>query len=239
MKNVKIDEKSKFLSAVFLVIVLIGVAFFLGYRKFEDKATIYNNDNANLEARIDELKMYYETEEQNLADTEKMTNEIKDIFSNYVADARFEDGIYEAFNLYGGSSNTLSLERIVFSERTVIRDIPQEVVSAAQIEDYNNQITFYSFDVNYDGVVSYDGLKSMVREISSGEYNLSIAKMRYEINESAYINGTTGLSFYYITGAGLDYQEPPVSAYETGLESLFGIGGANIGTEEETADTEG
>ncbi len=30
MKNVKIDEKSKFLSAVFLVIVFIGVAFFLG-----------------------------------------------------------------------------------------------------------------------------------------------------------------------------------------------------------------
>ena len=239
MKNIKIDEKSKFLSAVFLMVVFIGVAFFLGYRNFENKAQAYKVDNGNLEARIAELETYYKTEEKNLADTERMTGEIKDILSNYVADARFEDGIFEAFNLYGGSQNSLVLDKIVFSSRDVIQDIPQEVVAAAQMEEYQDRISFNRFNVSYDGQVSYDGLKSMVREIASGEYNLSIAKMRYEINESAYINGSTGLSFYYITGAGLDYQEPPVSAYETGLESLFGIGGANIGTEEETADTEG
>ena len=238
MKNIKIDEKSKFLSAVFLCVVFIGVAFFLGYRKFEDKAAAYNIDNSNLEARIAELETYYKTEEANLADTEKMTTEIKDILSVYVSDARFEDGIYEAFNLYGGSQNTLTLEKIVFGNRVVIRDIPQETVAAAQIEGYEDAITFYSFDVNYDGVVSYDGLKSMVREIASGEYNLSIAKMKYEINESAYIKGTAGLSFYYVAGAGLDYKEPPVSSYETGLESLFGIGGADITTAEEDAAAE-
>ena len=103
MKNIKIDEKSKFLSAVFLMVVFIGVAFFLGYRNFESKAHAYNVDNGNLEARIAELETYYETKEKNLEDTERMTKEIKDILSNYVADARFEDGIYEAFNLYGGS----------------------------------------------------------------------------------------------------------------------------------------
>ncbi len=236
MKNIKIDEKSKFLSAVFLMVVFIGVAFFLGYRKFESKAQAYKVDNGNLEARIAELETYYETEEKNLADTERMTKEIKDILSNYVADARFEDGIYEAFNLYGGSQNSLVLDKIVFSSRDVIQDIPQEVVAAAQMEEYQDGISFNRFNVSYDGQVSYDGLKSMVREIASGAYNLSIAKMSYEINPSANVQGTTSLSFYYVDGAGLDYQEPSVSAFETGLESLFGIGGADIGTEDEDAE---
>ena len=93
MKNVKIDEKSKFLSAVLLSIVLIGVAFFLGYRKFEDKATEFENENVALEQRIKSLEQYYITEEQNRKDTETMTKAIADVFKNYPGDARFEDGI--------------------------------------------------------------------------------------------------------------------------------------------------
>lgn len=236
MKNIKIDEKSKFLSAVFIMVVFVGVAFFLGYRNFENKASALNVDNGNLEARIAELETYYLTEEQNKADTEKMTNEIRDILSNYVGDARFEDGIYEAFNLYGGSENSLILEKIVFANREVVQDIPGEVVAAAQIEGFENGISFNRFNVSYDGQVSYDGLKSMVREIASGYYNLSIAKMTYEINPSVNIEGTASLSFYYVDGAGLDYQEPSVAAYDIGLESLFGISGATITTEEEAAE---
>ena len=235
MKNIKIDEKSKFLTTVFLMVVLIGVAFFLGYRNLESKADAFEVDNGNLRNRISELETYYLTEEQNKADTEKMTKEIKDILSNYVADARYEDGIFEAFNLYGASDETLVLEKIIFAEKETVREIPMETVTAAQIEDYTTAINFKRFDVTYDGIVSYDGLKSMVREISSGDYNLSIARMHYKITENATIQGSSGLSFYYVTGAGLDYQEPPTSAYETGLESLFGIGGAYISTEEDEA----
>lgn len=235
MKNIKIDEKSKFLTTVFLMVVLVGVSFFLGYRNFESKANAFNIDNDNLRNRISELETYYLTEEQNKADTEKMTKEIHDILSNYVADARYEDGIFEAFNLYGASDETLALEKIIFATKETVKEIPIETVTAAQIEDYTAAINFRRFDVTYDGVVSYDGLKSMVREISSGDYNLSIAKMHYKITENATIQGTAGLSFYYVTGANLDYQEPPTAAYETGLESLFGIGGANITNEEDEA----
>ena len=224
MKNVKIDEKSKFYTAVLLVIVFICVAFFLGYKKFEDKATALNGQNANLETRIAELKQYYDTEQKNKEDTARMAGEIADVLLMYAGDARYEDGIYEAFNLYGASDNTLVLKKMVFAGTDTYRTIPGEtVIAALDDEAYSSDIAFCGFNVNYSGIVEYEGLKGMVEEISTGNYNLGIVKMKYSVNEENYIEGTTNLAFYYVTGAGLDYQQPPYEEYETGVENLFGV----------------
>ena len=223
MKNVKIDEKSKFLSAVLLSILLVGIAFFFGYKKLEEKANTLNAENTSLENRIKSLEAYYLTEEQNKKDTETMTAEIKDIFSHYAGEVRYEDGIYEAFNLRGGSDNTFTLESIGFSGNTSIKRISSETVNAAQIEGFDKEISFNKFDVSYIGNITYEGLKSMVREIANGDYNLAIGQMSYSILPSGDIEGSALLSFYSVTGAGCPYTEPPVSSYDTGIDNLFGV----------------
>ena len=233
MKKVKLDEKSKFLSTVLVCVVLIGVAFILGYRKLEDKATAVNNDNAALESRIKSLEMYYVAEEQNKKDTESMTAEISQIFSKYPGDARFEDGIYEAFNLYGASMNTLEFESIGFSDTKSVKDIPVDTVAAAGIEGYDSAISFNQFDVIYRGKITYEGLKGTVEEICGGDYNLSIGLMSYQVDEDGFINGSTMVSFYSVDGAGCEYTEPPVRDYATGLANLFGVSGPVFESEEE------
>ena len=233
MKNVKIDEKSKFLTAVLLSIVLIGVAFFLGYKKFEDKATQFNNENAALEQRIKSLEQYYITEEQNRKDTETMTKAIADVFKNYPGDARFEDGIFEAFNLYGASGNTLAFESIGFSETKSVKNIPADIVVAAGIEGYDQMIDFNDFDVVYRGRITYEGLKGTVEEICNGDYNLAIGQMTYQVADDGYIQGSTMLSFYSVAGVGAPYTEPPVEEYQTGLANLFGVSAPIIESTEE------
>ena len=142
MKNVKIDEKSKFFTTVFLMVVLCGVAFFLGYRKFEEKAAALDVDSGNLEARIQELEQYYLTEEQNKADTEKMIASMDEIFSHYQAVVRSEDGIFEAYNLVRGSEEKLELSSIGFEAPSIIKEVPEETVAAAGIEKYQEKIDF-------------------------------------------------------------------------------------------------
>ena len=232
MKNVKIDDKSKFMSIVLVMVVLIGVVFFLGYRKFEEKAASLNDDSDNLENRIKDLEMYYLTEEQNKKDTETMIAAIDEIFSKYNADARYEDGIYEAYNLYNGSNGTLDLTSVMFIAPTPVKEIIEEVVDAAGIEKYDTAIDFDRFDVTYEGALTYEGLKGMVREIAGGDYNLVIGQMTYSITPNGYITGTSQLSFYFVTGAGLSYTEPPVQDYETGLENLFGVSQVIVDSEE-------
>jgi len=234
MKKVQIDEKSKFLTSILLGVLLIGVAFFLGYKKLEDKASALNADNNAIQARIKTLETYYITEEANKKDTEEMTSLIADIFSQYPGDARFEDGIFEAYELYDGSDKSFEFESVGFASPAPVKVIPAEIVTAAQIEGYNNAISFNHFDVSYNGLVTYDGLKGMVRAISNSDYNLAIGQMAYKIKDNGYISGNALLSFYSIKGAGCTYSEPPVSAYDTGIENLFGVHGANITFEEET-----
>ena len=236
MKNVKIDEKSKFFTTVFLMVVLCGVAFFLGYRKFEEKAAALDVDSGNLEARIAELEQYYLTEEQNKADTEKMIASMDEIFSHYQAVVRSEDGIFEAYNLVRGSEEKLELTSIGFEAPSIIKEVPEETVAAAGIEKYQEKIDFYTYNVTYEGSITYEGLKGMVREIANGDYNLAIGQMKYQINPEGYIEGSSQLSFYFVQGAGLGYTAPPVNEYETGLQNLFGINGSGLA---ESEDTEG
>ena len=223
MRKVKVDEKSKFYYSVILVVLAVGLAFFFGYKKFEAKAASLNAENSGLEQRIKSLEQYYITEEQNKKDTETMTKEIADIFSAQPGDARFEDGIFEAFNLYGASGNTLEFESIGFSESKSVKNIPDNIVIAAGIEGYESAIDFNQFDVIYRGRITYEGLKGTVEEISNGKYNLAIGQMNYRVGEDGYIQGSTMLSFYSVDGANCEYTEPPVTEYQTGLTNLFGV----------------
>ena len=232
MKKAKIDEKSKFYYSVILVVLAVGLAFFFGYKKFEAKAESLNLENSNLETRIKSLEQYYITEEQNKKDTETMTKAIADIFSEYPGDARFEDGIFEAFNLYGASGNTLEFESIGFSDTKSVKNIPDNIVIASGLEGYEGAIDFNQFDVIYRGIITYEGLKGTVEEISNGEYNLAIGQMNYKVGEEGYIQGSTMLSFYSVTGANCEYTEPPVEDYQTGLSNLFGVT-TYVPTEEE------
>lgn len=235
MKNHKVDDKSKFLYAVILSVLLVGLCIIFGYKKLEDKARTLNTENSNLETRIASLKMYYDAEEQNIKDTEAMTAEISEIFKAYPGDARFEDGIYEAYYLYGASANTMDFEKVAFTLQSPVKEIPVETVLASEIEGFEEPIRFNQFDVAYDGKVTYEGLKGMIEQINGDDYFLAIGKMNYKITEEGLIEGTTLLSFYSVEGAGCDYTQPPVVPYETGLSNLFGVSGDYNSGNDETA----
>lgn len=226
MKNVKLDDKSKFMYAVIFAVIILVAGFLFGYKKLEDKANSLNNQNADLESRIASLETYYLTEEQNKKDTETMTQAIVDVFDDYAGDCRADDGIYEARNLITASGNTMEVDVINLAGNVVIKEIPLETVAAAQIEGFDQTIDFQRFDVTYDGRITYDGLKSMVDEIANGEYNLAIGNMSYFIGVDGYIHGKSLLSFYSVTGANCPYEQPPVFDYEVGLENLFGVSGS-------------
>jgi hypothetical protein len=222
-KNNNVDDKSRFYMAIAVSISLIAIAFFVGYRNMESKATSIEAENQNLRTRIAALQMYYDTEEQNIKDTESMTEAIKNIFASYSGSARYEDGIYEAFNLHGASGNVFDLTQIGFATPENISVIPADVVNAAQIEGYDQEIRFRKFDVSYEGRVSYEGLKGMIDQVLTGNYDLAIGNMSYHLNEEGYVEGESLLSFYYVQGAGCDYEQPQVVEYETGLSNLFGV----------------
>ncbi len=233
MRKTKLDDKSKFMYALIIAVLLVALVFLFGYKKLEKAADALNADSTALETRIASLKQYYDTEAQNIADTESMTNGIITILSGYPGDARYEDAMYEAYYLYGASSNTLEYDSVGFASPVAVKEIPAETVVAAQIEGLEDRITFYQFDVDYSGKVLYEGLKGMVDQIVDGKYYLAIADMNYQINSDGYIEGDTLASFYYVDGAGCSYTAPAYTPYETGIGNLFGVSGTVEDKEED------
>ena len=232
MKKVKLDDKSKFMYALLFSVLILALAFLFGYKKLESKATTLRAQNAELTTRIESLKKYFDAEERNKADTVEMTQGIQDILAEYKGDARYEDAVYEAFNLHEASFNTLEYNAIGFEYPAVVKEIPVDTVQAAQIEGLDKAINFYQFNVSYSGKVLYEGLKGMADEINGSDYNLAVGQMNYQLNDDGYIDGKTLVSFYFVDGANLPYSEPPVAKYQTGLSNLFGVSGT-LPTEEE------
>ena len=233
MRKTKLDDKSKFMYALIIAVLLVALAFLFGYKKLENSATALNADNAALETRIASLKQYFDTEAQNLEDTQTMTTGINEILSGYAGDARYEDAMYEAYYLYGASSNTLEYDSVGFASPVAVKEIPAETVMAAQIEGLEDRIVFYQFDVDYSGKVLYEGLKGVIDQMIDGKYDIAIAEMNYQINDDGYIEGDTLTSFYYVDGAGCEYTAPAYTAYETGISNLFGVSGSADEEEED------
>ena len=225
----KVDSKQTFGVVLALSCVLLVVIYFFAYKKLEDQATRINNENDSLRNRISELQGYYDDEPFNKQAIESMTNELNTLFDVYPGDTRFEDGIYEAITLYGVSK--IEYSNISFASKTPIKEISGETVTGAGIEKYNEAISFNRFDVTYDGVISYDGLKDFVREVAGGKYNLAIGNMSYSGTEIGELSGTALISFYSVSGAGCAYEEVPVSTYDIGTSNIFGY--INVATAEE------
>lgn len=216
----KVDNKSVFAVVGLLCFVAIFFSYMFGYKKLEAEATRLSNENNELRTRIDSLKTYYETEEQNKKDIETMTANLDDIYSEYAGDVRPEDGLYQGLQMSDASK--IQYTSIGFGGNVPIQTISAETVQAAGLENYQNEISFNEFDVTYDGVVGYDELKELVNSLDDSGYDLAIGSLSFTGTDFAQLQGTTLISFYSVSGIDAEYKEPPVEPYEVGTANLFG-----------------
>lgn len=221
MKNKKVDNKSVFALVALLCVVAVFFAYIFGYKKFEEQATRLSRENDDLNNRIESLKTYYETEEQNKADIVTMSASIDEIYSQYAGDVRQEDGLYQGLQM--SEASDMRYSSIGFGGNSSIKDISAETVQAAGLEKYQDGISFNSFDVTYDGIVGYDELKELVKSLDESSYDLAIGSLSFTGNDEAKLQGSALISFYSVSGIGAEYKEPPVVPYETGTGNLFGF----------------
>lgn len=217
----KVDTKSIFAIVALLCFVALFFSYMFGYKKFEERANSLANENNELNARIESLRAYYETEEQNKKDIETMSASLDEIYSHYAGDVRQEDGVYQGILMNEASDIVYS--SIGFGGIAPILTISSETVQAAGLENYQNEISFNEFDVTYDGVVGYDEFKDLVRSLDESDYDLALGSISFTGTDQARLQGTTLISFYSVSGIDAEYHEPPVAPYEVGTGNLFGF----------------
>lgn len=234
MKNNSTGKKALLYTAIICLLALAAF-YFLFYRTYQEKTQELRDSNDALSARIADLKIYYDNEEQYVADAETIRGQLVELLDSFPAEVRVEDIIMETVAIENAAE--IHYSNVGLSDREVLKEIDASVVLAANQEEYRNEICFIRQNASYSNTTDYDGLKAVVQEILSSEYRLGIENIAYTRNSyDGTLSGVIEVAFYSVTGTGKEYVAPNIPDYLSGTDNIFGYVAPDVTEVEEESE---
>lgn len=223
MFSKKLTDKSLMAVLILLGIVIIILVYFVPYKNTTEEIDTLNAENANLQATLASLQVYYDNRDMYVRETAELQKEIKVLATAYPSAYRPEDYIMEAVTVEQVAEN-ITFEAIDIEDADSIAVIEQETVAGANIDDLNERIEFIEQDVAYKNIIDYFSLKQSLAEILASKYCANIQKITYQTNKSTgLLEGEIVLGYFYVTGTGVEYNPPYINEYAQGTDNIFGV----------------
>lgn len=235
-----------------LIGILLGVgAYFLVYQPTMEDAEALEQENQELQARINDLSSKMENKDSYIAQTESMLEEMEKIFEKFPVDVREEDGVMLAISQELIAPMMINSVGITACEPVVLQNSEEDVdhtYEIDEIEEYEAQegigddpvsasdaaangvdnsnmpsiLMDRSVTMNY--LVAYDGLKRGIKSISMQDNRMSINNLTVSYDEATgLLSGTTVVDMYCIPGQpGKEYVQPNFSSVLLGSDNIFG-----------------
>ncbi|MCM1121037.1 MAG: hypothetical protein NC416_00490 [Eubacterium sp.] len=262
-----------------LGILALVCSYFLVFWPTMEKADALEWENIQLQARIDDLSSKMDHKAFYISETESMNREIDAIFREFPVAVKEEDSILFAIGQELIAPMMVSSVSISACEPVVLRDdgedvgytyetgdigeyeaqegISDDIAASAADPDgsgLSNESTpsvLMARNVTINYLVSYEGLKRSIKNISVQDNRMSIDNLTVSYDESTgLLTGTTSVDMYCIPGQpGKEYVAPDFSSVLLGTDNIFGsmeiysergleeIEGGGFEEEEETDDT--
>lgn len=228
MKKKDDAAKQIMLYVILLGIVAFALVYILGYRKYNEKADKLKNENADLQLKVAELKVYYDKEPEYKQGIENMEEAIDSMMEPFPAQVKSENVLMVAYECLM-KADELQFKSISTVEEEVIHKIPTEVVLGANIEKYQYPLGFINDGTAYQLNTDYKGLKDCVNIINALDDRCTIKQITFtKQKEDNILEGTIEVNYYSVIGAGKKYVPVSIPDYKEGLEDIF-----NLKTDEE------
>lgn len=247
----KVSKRDVLLLVGFLGILAAVCSYFLVYQPTMEKADALEEENEELNARIADLSSKMNNKDSYVAQTENMNREMDAIFMEFPIDVREEDGILLAVNQELIAPMQISSISIGPCEPVILQGDDEEIdhtYEIEEIEEYEAQegiedeVTAEAADVNNgpatenmayvlmsrnvtsNYLVSYEGLKRSIKNISIQDNRMSIDNLTVSYDESTgLLTGTTSVDMYCIPGQpDKEYVTPNLSSVLLGTDNIFG-----------------
>mgnify|MGYP001123262849 CR=1 FL=1 len=124
MKN---KEKSTMTAVLLLSVLLIIVVYMFVYKSYADKTKALQTSNSTLQARVNELKVYYDDKETYEQGIKEFTTDIKNKLSVFPGNSREEDALDLAITPWKNGV-LVDYQQIAIGEATEVSSIPEDVV---------------------------------------------------------------------------------------------------------------
>ncbi len=247
----KSTSKQIFTYVVLFGILILVAVYFLVYQKNVEKTEALQASNANLQNRVNDLKVYYDNEATYLAEMEPMKTEIAEILSKYPSENREEDVIMQA--VITQMTTPMEYTTVNIGDTEVMKAISADVVKGAGIEAYQTDINFNAQKATYANKLNYSNLKAAIKSLYDSKYVIGISGITYsdteeistdeivdidaaegtaventttaateETGKETELTGTLNLVFYSVSGTGKEYVLPEILPYESGTGNIFG-----------------
>ena len=270
----KASKKEILILLAFLGILAAVCSYVFAFSPNMEEAEALEQENIKLQARVDDLNSKMQNKDSYIQQTADMNQEMDAILKRFPVDVREEDGVLLSINQELVAPMMINSLGISALTPVVLPDANEEDVEYTyeidEVEQYEAQegisddagpvgdavangtgntgvSVLMERNVTMNYIVSYEGLKRGIKNISVQDNRMSINNLTVSYDQSTgLLNGTTVVDMYCIPGqADKEYQEPNFSSVLLGSDNIFGsielYGGGllDIGESAEDGETEG
>lgn len=240
VNKVSISDRDKKILYVTAGVVMLLLAYFLGFQKMMASKQTYVDENVKLEEDVKKLLTMVSQKAKIEAETEKYKSDTEDILVKYPPEVRTQDVIYQ-LDLMEKDIDKLLLEtesftmnQVFFMNGTLTEgEVPQDVAITPEEGEGEGDanaapaaIVGYKSHVTTNYVTNFDSLVKVIDYVNNNTNRMTIDNITVTQGEgSKELTCNMDLNIYAVSGTDKTYTPPNISNVHTGgKESLFAEG---------------
>ncbi len=229
--KVSISDRDKKFLYIVAGIVILALAYFLGFQKMMDKKSTIATENVTLDQDVKKLQGMVAKKAKVEKDTEAYNISTEKIMANYPSEIRTQDVIYQ-LDLLEKSVKGLLLEtesytmnQVFFMNGAVTEGETQDVADASGEVAAPAGIVGYKSTVTTNFTTDYKSLGKIIEYINTNENRMNINSITVSQDEGANkLTCNMDVNMYSVAGTEKEYQDPAITGVRMGKEGLFSEG---------------
>lgn len=226
----KISDRDKKILFIVGGLVILALAYFLGFQKMMEKRSALVQENITLEQEVNKLLGMVANKAKVEQETQQYQADREKILAKYPPELRTQDVIYQ-LDLLEQDVKDLVLEtegytmNQIFFSNGALMDAAVQDVAAAPTDAAGGTataITGYRSDITTTCKTDYKSLVKMIDFINNNQNRMVIDNVSLNQGEGEkQLNCSMTLKMYAVSGTEKEYQDPAVPSGKFGKGELF------------------
>lgn len=238
--KVSISDRDKKVLYIVAGIVLVALAYFLGFQKMMATKNEVVQENITLDAEVKKLVAMVADKATVEQKTQQFKDDTEKILVNYPLEVRTQDAIYQLDLMEKGinglalQAESFTMNQIFFMNGALTEEAVQDVAAAPETTEASGEaaqgpVTGYRSSVTTNFTTSYKNLKSVIDFINKNQNRMSISSITVSQGEGAKeLTCNMEVNMYAISGIEKEYNDPSIPEVRIGKgEKLFADGDKN------------
>ncbi|MDO4167141.1 MAG: hypothetical protein Q4D32_07030 [Eubacteriales bacterium] len=229
--KVSISDRDKKVIYIVAGLVIVALAYFLGFQKMMEQRSTIAAENVTLDQDVKKLQGMVADKAEVENNTEKANTETEKILARYPAEIRTQDVIYQ-LDLLEKSVKGLLLEtesytmnQVFFMNGAVTEGESQDVADESGEVATPTGVIGYRSNVSTNFTTNYESLEKIIDFINKNENRMNINSITVSQGEGAKdLTCNMNVNMYSIAGTEKSYEDPAITGVRTGKEGLFAEG---------------